>query len=85
MDELISKKDIQRIFGISKSTAQRWIQTTDFPRAFALNSRVLRWDRLDVEAWCLSKKEAPRAVRTTSRKVHDGFVVDGVIIRGANK
>ena len=83
MDELISKKDIQRIFGISKSTAQRWVQTPGFPNAFALNSRVLRWDRLDVEAWCLSKREAPREVRVTSRKVHDGFVIDGVIIRGA--
>lgn len=81
MDELISKKDIQRIFGISKSSAQRWVQRPDFPKAFALNSRVLRWERVDVEAWFLSKQEAPRLVRTVSRKTGNQIVIDGVVIR----
>ena len=81
MDELISKKDIQRIFGISKSSAQRWIQRPDFPMAVALNSRVLRWERVDVEAWFLSKQEAPRVVRTVSRNTGNQIVIDGVVIR----
>ena len=82
MNELISKKDIQALFGISKSSAQRWIQNPDFPRALALNSRVLRWERLDVEAWALSKKTAPRVVRSTRTKVNGHIVIDGVVIRG---
>jgi predicted DNA-binding transcriptional regulator AlpA len=82
MNELISKKDIQALFGISKSSAQRWIQTPDFPRAFALNNRVLRWERLDVEAWALSKKTSPRVVRSTRVKGNGFIVIDGVVIRG---
>lgn len=82
MNELISKKDIQALFGISKSSAQRWIQTPDFPRALALNSRVLRWERLDVEAWALSKKTPPRVVRSTRIKGNGFIVIDGVVIRG---
>jgi len=81
MDQLISKKDIQHIFGVSKSSVQRWIQRPDFPKAFALNSRVLRWERIDVEAWFLSKQEAPRLVRTVSRKTGNQIVIDGVVIR----
>ena len=81
MDELISKKDIQRIFHISKSSAQRWIQRPDFPKAYALNSRVLRWERVDVEAWFLSKQAPPRMVRTMSRKSGNQIVIDGVVIR----
>jgi predicted DNA-binding transcriptional regulator AlpA len=84
MNELISKKDIQALFGISKSSAQRWIQTPDFPRALALNSRVLRWERLDVEAWALSKKSSPRVVRSTRVKGNGFIVIDGVVIRGVN-
>lgn len=82
MDQLISKKDIQQIFSISKSTAQRWIQAPDFPAAYALNSRVLRWERVDVEAWFLTKISSPRVVRSASKKVNGQIVIDGVTIWG---
>jgi len=82
MDQLISKKDIQRIFSISKSTAQRWVRTPGFPEAYALNSRVLRWERLDVEAWFLTKVSTPPVVRSVSKKVNGQIVIDGVVIRG---
>lgn len=85
VDELISIKDIQNLFGLSKSSAQRLVHSPDFPKSYALNSRVLRWDRVEVEAWFLTKREKPQIKALTNRSIGNQIVIDGVAIRRVSK
>jgi predicted DNA-binding transcriptional regulator AlpA len=53
MDNLISLKEICELLKISKSAGHRMVAQHDFPAPFSINSRLKRWDRIEVERWAM--------------------------------
>ncbi len=51
--------DLAIFLGESKRTIYRYIARGDCPRYIKLNSKTIKFDRRDVEAWLESKKVDP--------------------------
>lgn len=57
MDTLITLKEIGELLGISRSSVYVLIKSPDFPKPYSLSARCQRWEKLEVEAWLLSKPD----------------------------
>lgn len=50
-DVMLTRKDIEKLYKITKSTLYRWIENGGFPKPVRYNSAVVRWKQSDVTAW----------------------------------
>ena len=53
----ITKKDVARLLNVSESTVYRWNKTRYIPSSFQLGPNRVVWDRREIEAWILSRKQ----------------------------
>ena len=85
MDNLISLKEICELLKISKSAGHRMVTQHDFPVPFSINSRLKRWDRIEVERWAMTKKTKEPVIRVASSNNSNRIVVDGVTFHGGKR
>ena len=85
MDNLISLKEICELLKISKSAGHRMVANHDFPVPFSLNSRLKRWDRLEVERWAMTKKTKEPVIRVRNSNSSSRIVIDGVTFHGGKR
>jgi len=85
MDNLISLKEICELLKISKSAGHRMVAQHDFPAPFSINSRLKRWDRIEVERWAMTKKTKEPVIRVTSTNNSSRIVIDGVTFHGGKR
>ena len=48
----------------------------DFPAPFSINSRLKRWDRIEVERWAMTKKTKEPVIRVTSSNNSSRIVME---------
>jgi excisionase family DNA binding protein len=48
---LLTMKDVARILGIHRVTAQRWLDSGRLPRPIRLGRRAIRWPPEEFHAW----------------------------------
>ena len=53
----ITKKGVARLLNVSESTVCRWNKTRYIPSSFQLGPNRVVWDRREIEAWILSRKQ----------------------------
>ena len=53
----ITKKEVARLLNVSESTVYRWNKTRYIPSSFQLGPNRVVWDRHEIEAWILSRKQ----------------------------
>ena len=53
----ITKKEVARILNVSESTIYRWNKIRYIPSSFQLGPNRMVWDRREIEAWILSRKQ----------------------------
>ena len=53
----ITKKEVARLLNVSESTVYRWNKTRYIPSSFQLGPNRVVWDRREIEAWILSRKQ----------------------------
>ncbi len=51
---LLTLPELREILGISRDTAYRFMQTSDFPQPLRIGQR-LQWLRSEIEAWIISR------------------------------
>ena len=78
METLITLKEIGQLLGLSRSSVYLLIKSPDFPKAYSLTARCLRWERLEVEAWLLSRKGNTPEPRMKQSKASNTLTVNGV-------
>lgn len=83
VDTLITLKEIGQLLGLSRSSVYVVIKNPDFPKPYSLTARCQRWEKVEVEAWLLSRKGAkpePRMKQSKSSKV---LTINGIEFIGA--
>ena len=53
----LTKKEVARLLNVSESTVYRWNKTRYIPSSFQLGPNRVVWDKHEIEAWILSKKQ----------------------------
>ena len=53
----IRKKEVARLLNVSESTVYRWNKIRYIPSSFQLGPNRVVWDRHEIEAWVLSRKQ----------------------------
>ena len=53
----ITKKEVARLLNVSESSVYRWNKTRYIPGSFQLGPNRVVWDRHEIEAWILSRKQ----------------------------
>ena len=88
MNDLMSKKDLASMLGMSESAISKLVQGKSFPVAIRINGRVLRWEKADIEAWLrLAKsgrqpnREKPNAPKRNRRS----YLVSGIEFYEVNR
>jgi len=71
------------MLGLSRSSVYVLIKSPDFPKPYSLTSRCLRWEKLEVEAWLLSRKGAQPEPRIKQAKASNVLTVNGIEFIGA--
>jgi len=84
MDTLITIKEIGQLLGLSRSSVYVLTKSPDFPKPYSLTPRCLRWERLEVETWLLSRKGSTPEPRVKKSKVSNILTVNGIEFIGAN-
>ncbi len=55
-DTFLNQTEVQKKFGISRTTLYRWTRDGNFPKGMRLSSNMLRWKQDDVESWLENKR-----------------------------
>ena len=84
MDALITLKEIGQLLGLSRSSVYVLIKTADFPKPYSLTARCQRWEKLEVEAWLLSRKGAAPEPRMKQSKASNVLTINGIEFIGAS-
>ncbi len=84
----MSKKDLAALLGMSASAISKLVQGKSFPQAIRINSRVLRWEKAEIEAWLILAKsgkkpaaEKPKAPKRNRRS----YMVSGIEFYEVNR
>lgn len=83
MDTLITLKEIGELLGISRSSVYVLIKSPDFPKPYSLSARCQRWEKLEVEAWLLSRKGTAPEPRIKQSKASNVVTINGIDFIGA--
>lgn len=83
MNTLITMKEIGQLLGLSRSSVYVLIKSPDFPKPYSLTARCLRWEKLEVDAWLLSRKGATPEPRMKQRKTSNVLTINGIEFKGA--
>lgn len=51
-----SRKQIEKLFQVSRATIYRWIKEGNFPKPVHLGANMVRWKASDIEAWSLDRE-----------------------------
>ena len=88
MNSLMCKKDLAAMFGMSESAISKLVQGKSFPPAIRINSRVLRWEKAEIEAWLVlaksSKKPAAEKPKSPKRN-RRSYMVSGIEFYEVNR
>ncbi len=88
MSDLMSKKDLAAMLGMSGSGISKLVQGKNFPPAIRINSRVLRWEKAEIEAWLVLAKSGkkPAAEKPKSPKRNRrSYMVSGIEFYEVNR
>jgi prophage regulatory protein len=83
MDTLITLKEIGQLLGLSRSSVYVLIKSADFPKPYSLTARCQRWEKLEVEAWLLSRKGTAPEPRMKQSKASNVLTINGIEFIGA--
>lgn len=50
-DPMLTRKEVEAHFKITRSTLYRWIEARGFPKPTCFNARNVRWRQSEVVAW----------------------------------
>jgi predicted DNA-binding transcriptional regulator AlpA len=84
MDTLITLKEIGELLGVSRSSVYVLIKSPDFPKPYSLSARCQRWEKVEVEAWLLSRKGAAPEPRVKQSKASNVLTINGIDFIGAS-
>lgn len=84
MDTLITLKEIGELLGISRSSVYVLIKSPDFPKPYSLSARCQRWEKLEVEAWLLSRRGTAPEPRIKQSKASNVLTINGIDFIGAS-
>ena len=59
VSELLTFNDLKNYFGISRTSAYRWMSTDGFPKPIKLGPNSVRISRMAVQDWINSRPDAP--------------------------
>lgn len=83
MDTLITLKEIGQLLGLSRSSVYVLIKSPDFPKPYSLTARCQRWEKLEVEAWLLSRKGTVPEPRMKQSRSSNALTINGIEFIGA--
>ena len=83
MDTLITLKEIGQLLGLSRSSVYVLIKSPDFPKPYSLTARCQRWEKLEIEAWLLSRKGTAPEPRMKQSRVSNALTINGIEFIGA--
>ena len=55
MSNLLTRREVESRFGISKTTGYRLLQGGEFPKPIRIGVRAVRWDEAEIAAWVKSR------------------------------
>ena len=58
MNPLMSVNDIAQLLNLGGTAVYQLVREAHFPKPYAINARCLRWERIEIDAWLLSRKES---------------------------
>ena len=58
LERLLTRKEITREVGISRSTIYRLLRNGSFPQPIRIGERGIRWPESQVQAWIAERKAA---------------------------
>ena len=85
MEPLMSVNDIAQLLNLGRTAVYQLVRESHFPKPYAINSRCLRWDRLEIESWLLTRKEVTSRARTKYQSSKGKVVVNGVTFIGGKR
>ena len=85
MNPLMSVNDIAQLLNLGRTAVYQLVREAHFPKPYAINARCLRWERLEIDAWLLSRKESSSPVRNQYRSSKGKVVVNGVTFIGGKR
>lgn len=50
-DQMLTRKEVEAYFKITRSTLYRWIEASGFPQPTRFNCRNVRWRQSEIAAW----------------------------------
>jgi predicted DNA-binding transcriptional regulator AlpA len=83
MDTLMTLKEIGQLLGVCRSSIYVLIKSPDFPKPYSLTARCQRWEKLEVEAWLLSRKGTAPEPRMKQSRASNALTVNGIEFIGA--
>lgn len=81
----MSVNDIAHLLNLGRTATYQLVREPHFPKPYAINARCLRWERLEVDAWLLSRREVASPARKNRSKASGQIVVNGVTFVGGKR
>ena len=50
--------EIAQLLNLGRTAVYQLVREAHFPKPYAINARCLRWERIEIDAWLLSRKES---------------------------
>lgn len=85
MTQLVSVNEIAEMLNLGRTATYQLVREPHFPRPYAINSRCLRWEKLEVDAWLLSRKESASSFRSKQTGNKGKVIVNGVTFIGGKR
>lgn len=51
MEKLLTRKEVEHIIGLKRSTIYDWMRSGRFPRPMRLGPKAVRWRQSDITTW----------------------------------
>jgi predicted DNA-binding transcriptional regulator AlpA len=81
----MSVNDIAHLLNLGRTATYQLVRESHFPKPYTINARCLRWERLEVNAWLLSRREVVSPVRQIRRPTSGRIIVNGVTFVGGKR
>jgi len=85
MNPLMSVNEIAQLLNLGRTAVYQLVREPHFPKPYAINARCLRWERIEIDAWLLSRKESSSPVRNQYRSSKGKVVVNGITFIGGKR
>ena len=63
MSNLLTRREVESRFGISKTTVYRLMQCGAFPKPVRIGVRAVRWDESEIAEWVKSRPRSDDGIR----------------------